>query len=57
MPECWLCEGLGGVAIHYKWTEKRGKTLWTAHKPSSRTHPVYTCPVCSTGERVEPEDA
>lgn len=45
-PDCWLCEGLGGIAIHNHWSEQRGKTLWTAHKPESDTHPVKRCPLC-----------
>ena len=44
---CWLCGGLGAIAIHNKWSEEAGKTLWVAHRPQSRTHPVRPCPVCT----------
>lgn len=43
---CWLCQGLGGLAIHNKATAQWGKTLWVSHKLVSDTHPVYPCPVC-----------
>lgn len=46
---CWLCLGLGGIAPHLKWSQQRGKPLWTAHEhPSDDPHPTYPCPVCST---------
>jgi hypothetical protein len=47
---CWLCRGLGGVAVHLQWTAERGngKPLWTAHEyPSDDPHPVEPCPVCA----------
>lgn len=47
---CWLCMGLGGIAIHIKWTEARGggKPLWTAHEyPSDDPHPTLPCPACA----------
>jgi hypothetical protein len=44
---CWLCNDLGGVAVHGQWTARRGKTLWTAHKPTSASHPVRPCPACA----------
>lgn len=46
---CWLCLGLGGIAVHNLWTERRGngKPLWTAHGyPSADPHPVIPCPAC-----------
>ena len=46
-PPCWLCLGLGAIAIHGKWSAEAGKTLWAAHRPQSRTHPVRPCPVCT----------
>lgn len=48
--ECWLCLGLGGIAVHHKASVQMGKTLWIAHRPDSQTHPVRPCPVCQ-GER------
>jgi hypothetical protein len=46
--DCWLCQGLGGIAIHNKWTEVRGRPLWTAHEiPTADDHPVWPCPVCA----------
>jgi hypothetical protein len=52
---CWLCMGLGGIAIHIKWTEARGggKPLWTAHEyPSDDPHPTLPCPVCADPDPV-----
>ena len=52
---CWLCRGLGGIAIHVQWTEQRGngKPLWTAHEyPSDDPHPVEPCPVCVDATEV-----
>jgi hypothetical protein len=46
---CWLCGGLGGVALHLHWSEVRGKPLWTAHAPTSTVHEVRPCPVCTPG--------
>jgi hypothetical protein len=53
---CWLCGGLGGIAIHITWTEARGngKPLWTAHEyPSDDAHPVEPCPVCAAPSSPE----
>jgi hypothetical protein len=48
---CWLCRGLGGIAIHLKWSAERGEgklPLWTAHEfPSGDPHPVEPCPACA----------
>lgn len=45
---CWLCDGLGGVALHEKWSAERGKPLWTAHEhPSADAHLTKPCPACS----------
>ena len=48
---CWLCRGLGGIAIHLKWSAERGEgklPLWTAHEyPSDDPHPVEPCPACT----------
>ena len=48
---CWLCHGLGGIAIHLKWSAERGEgklPLWTAHEyPSDDPHPVEPCPACA----------
>jgi NTP pyrophosphatase (non-canonical NTP hydrolase) len=49
MPKanCWLCQGLGGIAVHILWTERRGKILWTAHEyPSDDDHETRPCPAC-----------
>lgn len=51
---CWLCQDLKGLAIHQHWTAQRGKPLWTAHKPASRSHPVRDCPECEA-ERLRAE--
>lgn len=42
---CWLCQGLGGVAVHNKASEAFGKRLLVAHAPESKSHPVHPCPV------------
>ena len=50
---CWLCQDLGGIAIHIKWTQARGgtKPLWTPHEyPSDDAHPVEPCPACAGRE-------
>jgi hypothetical protein len=45
---CWLCLGMGGIAIHYLWSERRGKPLWTAHEYLTvDTHPIRPGPVCA----------
>jgi hypothetical protein len=51
-PECWLCEGLRGVAVHALWSERRGKTLLTPHEyPTGDDHPTYPCPMCALADR------
>lgn len=55
---CWLCQDLGAIAVHNLWTKKRGEgkpPLWTAHAPTSRSHPVYLCPVCRPAVPVAAE--
>lgn len=44
---CWLCLGLGGIAIHYKLTEQLGRQVLVPHRPVSESHPVAPCPVCA----------
>jgi hypothetical protein len=43
---CWLCRGLGGIAVHDRWSQQAGTPLWVAHAPRSATHPTYPCPAC-----------
>lgn len=43
---CWLCQGKGAIARHGMWSEQLGSTVWVAHRPSSRSHPVRECPAC-----------
>jgi hypothetical protein len=45
--KCWLCLGLGGVALHHLWTARRGAPLFTAHAPTSESHEVWPCPACA----------
>jgi hypothetical protein len=45
---CWLCEGLGGIAVHNTATDQFGKRLWVGHRLVSDTHPVKPCPVCNS---------
>jgi len=55
MDKCWLCLGMGGIAIHYLWSERRGKPLWTAHEYlCADTHPIRPCPVCTSVRRDLP---
>jgi len=54
---CWLCLGLGGVALHEIWTARRGKPLFTAHEPESDLHHVYPCPACAAQPPVPADDA
>lgn len=53
---CWLCEGLGGVAVHVKATEQHGKTLLVAHRLHSDSHPVHPCPLADGATPAGPED-
>lgn len=54
--DCNLCLGLGGIAPHLKWSEQRGKPLWTAHEyPSDDPHPTYPCPQCAVPQPVDRE--
>lgn len=54
---CWLCAGLGGIAVHEKWSAVRQEIaanqagylpLWTAHEyPSEDAQQVWPCPACT----------
>lgn len=49
-PTCWLCLDKGALAIHNNATNHFGRPLWTAHTPTSLSHPVTPCPACRPGE-------
>lgn len=44
---CWLCKGLGAVAIHKEASVTYDQVLWVAHNANSKSHPVNACPACS----------
>lgn len=49
-PACWLCLDKGALAIHNNASEQFGRPLWTAHKPTSLSHPVTPCPACRASD-------
>lgn len=53
---CWLCRGLGGVAVHNDASEAFGKRLLVAHVPESKSHPVYPCPLLGVAAEPPNED-
>lgn len=56
--QCWLCEGLGGVAVHLMWTERRGMTLLTPHEyPSDDDHKTWPCPACELQKLLDEREA
>jgi len=45
-PPCWLCEGVGTVAVHGEASAQLGITLWMPFRPGSPAHPTRQCPAC-----------
>lgn len=44
---CWLCGGLGGIAMDYDLANKLRRLLWFSHAPGRcKEHTVHWCPVC-----------
>ena len=46
LPKCWLCQDLGGIAVHRGATKAFGSLMFTPHEVPSGSHETAHCPAC-----------
>jgi hypothetical protein len=51
--KCWLCQDLGGLAVHRKGTKRFKQLLFTPHEVPSGSHETAFCPACEARDLRE----